>query len=87
MKKRAPYGTLHSEDGRRVVIKQRSVAQALEHAEQRIETLERVIKQGKEWDERRSREVKERTESLLRLQNHWWTRLGEALRVVTRGQR
>ena len=82
MKRRPLYGTLHAADGTLVRVNNRSVAQALADAEIRIGLLETALKQAREWDQRRSAELKERNAANVYLQNHPWTRLGEALRIV-----
>jgi hypothetical protein len=80
--RRRQYGVVQDERGLKVVVKQRVVAAALSQAQDRIEALERTIQQGKAWDERKAKELKERTDALAALQNHWWTRLGEMLHVI-----
>lgn len=82
VKRRPVYGTVRDGQGRKTVMRQASVTAALEQAEWRIDDLERAARADARWDERRATEVKEAKEGLARLQNSWWVRLGELLRVV-----
>jgi len=69
------YGQLRRTDGSVFTVKDKAVAQALEDGQRRIKALERVVKDGERWGQRH-------TLALAALQNHWWVRLGEALRLV-----
>jgi hypothetical protein len=80
--RRRQYGIVQDEHGRKTVVKQRIVAQALDEAQRRIAALEHVIKQGKAFDERRAKEHREQGTALARLQTHWWILLGRFLRLV-----
>ncbi|MGQ0721010.1 MAG: hypothetical protein ACT4PE_05480 [Candidatus Eiseniibacteriota bacterium] len=75
MKRRPTLGYLEGRNGARISITQPAVAE-------RLDELQAALRQSHESRVRLSTELDDRTRRLMKLQNHWWTRLGEALRIV-----
>ena len=76
--KRKAYGELKSPFGS-VLIKNKAVARALEEAYETTQALGRL----REAHQRTLSSLEQERLRLAKLQNHWWTRLGEFLRIVT----
>jgi hypothetical protein len=69
------HGAIVRPDGLRVPIRNGTIAQAIHERDERIQDLTMSVNSAQ-------KQVNDTNLKLARLQNHWWTRFGEALRLV-----
>jgi transcriptional regulator with GAF, ATPase, and Fis domain len=81
MKRRIPLGVIRTPTGE-VVIKDRRIAATLEAQQTQLSECARALEQTRQHWQQAAKELTETRAQLGRLQNRWWTRLGEALGMV-----
>lgn len=81
MKRRPVLGFIEV-NGVRYPVKDKRAAQMIRDQANRIAALEKVIADGRRWQEGMREELRQSNERLAKLQNRVWVRIGEALKLV-----
>ena len=80
--KRRSLGTLRTHDGHEVEVRNKTVHATLSRQMAEIDRLTEALEVANSIAQSATLDRDGFREQLMRLQNHWWVRLGEALRIV-----